>query len=875
MKNMTWMIVFILLTITIIVPVSAQDNPTILQLSVPFFTEDILQPVVDEFTAENPGIQVQLVPYQGFGIPVEDSDDPEEYLDNLAGYFSSADVLLVDSSFSSDATRAGYVLDLSPLTQSDASYNEAEFQPAVLHSFEWDGGQWALPISTSFVVVSYIPAAFDAAGLAYPDGSWTLDDLEFAARTLTQYDAEGNVTLPGMLVQGNDNLSTLFVSLLGQGVYSDVTFPASPDFSNPALATYLDTWLMMTNDGLFELPEDADNDDVPMIIGTPFGFGGGPFGGQDDDAPERATALLPGGRAGLDVTGYAVSRGTLYPDAAYRLIMFLIHNPNAVAASVGTVSAVQGLEEAEAPQGGPGFFGGNNVPEELAPLVDDALLQGIPVAERRFSEGIVTALSLMQDDGLDAGSALAQVQTEYTTLLTTADARVTATPITVAAPAVVPQLAAGEVAINFAILGGGGGGGGGAQFAALEQWQAVVDEFAASDAQVGFIHVDTENQNQLNEVTQNYDCFYANTNLVPNADLSQLLNLDPLMSTDATLAPNDFISNVFQQVKANNQTWAFPLQISPLVLRFNYDIYNQAGINPPQGSWTVDEFEDALRQIKFVVAEDQTSVELNIAAQSALIALIASYGGLPFDTRTDPATVSFSDPATMGAIQQVLNLAQQGYLSYTSGQGGGFVAQADSSIPIYSGVVNAFSFGGFGGGNNVPQPNTDGIMTFPRGTQFNAVPVNVGTAYISATTQQAEGCYRFIRYVSESADLFDSMPARHSAITSQALLSARGEQTVAFFQSLADLMEEPTTILVPTNINAGNFGMTNWLFGVFDRYIAGEVVDLEADLREAEQITRDYLMCVAAIPPIDPAQGDIQSFFEQVNACQTAADPTA
>jgi ABC-type glycerol-3-phosphate transport system substrate-binding protein len=873
MKKFSWILV--LLSATIIVPASAQDSGPVLQVTAPFFVEDILQPVLEQYEADNPGIQVQLVTYQGFGMPVEDSDDPEAYLDNLAEYFSSADVLLVDAGLTPEATRANYVLDLSPLTQSDPSYNEANFHPALLRSFQWDGGQWALPISTSFVVISYIPEAFDAAGLAYPSASWTLDDLDNAARTLTQYNADGSIALPGLTVQGfgGGSIAPLIVSLLGQGVYSDAAFPGSPDFSNPQLETYLDTWLQMVNDGLLDIPEDVDNDDIPMILGTPFGGGGGPFGGGQD-APERATALLPGGRAGLNVNGYAVSRGTRYPEAAYALITYLINNPDAVTASLGTVPAVQGVDTSAAsgPGGGPGFFANALVPEALEPLIPDALAQGIPLAESRFSDGIDAALSLMEDEGLDARSALDQAWSDISARLTAADARATAPPITVAEPEAAPVLAAGEISLNFALLGGGGPGGG---FAVQEQWQTAADAFAASDPEVGFITLDTANPNQLDEVTQNFDCFYANTNLVPDADLAQLLNLDPFISTDSSLDPNDFISDVFTQVQANNETWALPLQISPLVLRFDYDIYSVAGVTPPQGSWTVAEFEDAVRQIKFVLEADQTPVELNVAAQSSLVALIAAYGGLPFDTRTDPPTVNFTDPATMAAIQQVLDLAADGYLSFTIGQGGGggFNPQANDGIPIYSNTLNAFGFGGFGGGNNAPPPNTDGIVTFPHGAQFNAVPVNLGTAYISATTQHAEACYRFIASLSQATDLFQSMPARRSVINSPDLLTARGAETVALFNSLADLMEEPTTILVPTNINAGNFGMTNWLFAVFDRYIAGEVVDLEAELRTAEQTTRDYLACVGAIPPFDPAQGNPQTFFDQVQACQTAVDP--
>jgi ABC-type glycerol-3-phosphate transport system substrate-binding protein len=868
MNKLIWIIVVLSAVMTL--PAQAQDGEIILQITAPFFTEDLLQPVLDQYRADNPGVQVQLVTYQGFGMPVQDSDDPEEYLDNLAAYFSSADVLLVDSSLTPDATRANYVLDLSPLTQSDPTYNEADFHASLLRSFQWDAAQWALPISTSFVVISYIPEAFDAAGLAYPSAAWTLDDLDYAVRTLTKYNTDGTVAMPGMTLQGfgGGSIAPLFLSLLGQGVYSEDAFPNNPDFSSAQLETYLDTWLQLVNDGLLQTPEGVNNNTVPMILGTPIGFGGGgPFGNQD--APERATALLPGGRAGLNVNGYAISRGTLYPDAAYDLITYLVNQPDAVTASLGTMAAVVGLDMSSAggPGAGPGFLANALFPDELEPLIPDALAQGLTLSESRFSDGINTALNLMQDEGLDARTALDEVWSDISARLTAADARAAGAIITVNEPKQPVQLVAGEISLNFALLGGGGPGGG---FAVQEQWQTVADAFAASDPEVGLVTLDTANVNQLAEVTQNFDCFYSNTNLVPDADLSQLLNLDPLISSDSSLDLDDFVGSAFDQVKANDQTWALPLQFSLLVLRYDYDMFDAARVAPPQGSWTINEFEDAMRQIKLMLAEDQTPVEFNAAAQSSLLALIAAYGGLPFDTRTDPPTVNFTDPATIDAIQQVLDLANEGYISFTIGQGGGgFAAQADNAIPIYSNTLAAFGFGG----NNAPPQNTDGMVTFPLGAQFNAVAVNLGTGYISAATQHPEACYRFITFLSQTTDLFQSMPARRSVINSSDLLTTRGAETVAFFNSLADLMEEPTTILVPTNINAGNFGMTTWFFDVFQRYIAGEVVDLATELQDAEQITRSYLECLAAIPPFDPSQGDFQSFFDQVNACQAAADP--
>jgi ABC-type glycerol-3-phosphate transport system substrate-binding protein len=342
MKFTYWLIAVIsLLGVSV---VSAQSEDIILQLTIPFFAEDLIQESVNEFEAQNPGIQVQLLPYQGFGIPVQNNDDPEEYQNNLAAYFQSADVLFVNNGLSSKMTRAGYLLDLTPLTSSDPNYSDENFYSALVNSFRWDMGQWALPISTSFVVMVYDPAAFDAVGLAYPTDTWTIADLEFAARTLTQVDADGSTTMPGLFVQGNNNRNMLFTSLSGQSLDSEATFPGEPDFSNPQLEDILDTWMTMEADGLMTLPEDVDNEDVPLRIANPQQGGGGFFNNNDEEEPELATALLPGGTAGLSVNGYAISSGSRYPEAAYTLLTFLLSDSNAISVSGGTVPALRNVE---------------------------------------------------------------------------------------------------------------------------------------------------------------------------------------------------------------------------------------------------------------------------------------------------------------------------------------------------------------------------------------------------------------------------------------------------------------------------------------------------------------------------------------------------
>ena len=96
--------------------------------------------------------------------------------------------------------------------------NVDDFVPALWHSFQWDGGVWALPVSTDVITVTYDPAVFDEAGLSYPNAAWTIDDFANAARKLVQKDSAGNVTKPGLVTFG----STMYLlrALLGQGFYA-------------------------------------------------------------------------------------------------------------------------------------------------------------------------------------------------------------------------------------------------------------------------------------------------------------------------------------------------------------------------------------------------------------------------------------------------------------------------------------------------------------------------------------------------------------------------------------------------------------------------------------------------------------------------------
>ena len=196
-----------------IAPAHAQDD-IILVLSAPEFNEEVYRQVADEFEAQNPGVRVYLDTYAGLGTAISTGGDAENYLDDFEDLVRSADVVTIGNSLLPEATRAGYLLDLAPLVNSDPTLNIPDFFPAMWNSFQWDGGVWGIPVSGQPITLYYDPVAFDEAGVPYPNENWTITDFDSAVRALAQYDDTGSVAVPGFLNLGGE-LSMLFASMLG------------------------------------------------------------------------------------------------------------------------------------------------------------------------------------------------------------------------------------------------------------------------------------------------------------------------------------------------------------------------------------------------------------------------------------------------------------------------------------------------------------------------------------------------------------------------------------------------------------------------------------------------------------------------------------
>lgn len=877
MFKMQFYLLVSLLVMVMAIPAAsmAQQETTIITIAVPELLENAYELAIADFEAANPTIQVEIVTSGGFQSAINANQALEDYLNEVADYVSSADVLRVDSdNLTPEATLAGYFLDLSPLASSDSALNTADFYTALWNSFQWENGIWALPAAGSVSTLFYNPSLFDEAGVPYPDASWTLADFADALRKLTQYDADGVTSRPGM-VNINGDLGGLFLSLLGENIYDETAFPTRPDFSNPNLETLLTTWAELTSEGVFRLSEEFDFSNVPMIYGTQ--IGGGP-GGQS----RTIATLPPGGRAAVNADGFAVSAGTAHPEAAYALARFLTAHPQTINSFFGSQPARRSMVgvEAEAAGDGPTFQFGGAISAEMQAIIDMAFESGLSSAERRFAGELSDAVDTMIADGTDARNVLNDLQATLITETDSAIAQRESVNITVATPNLAPALADDEIAINF------GASSFASPFPNEEAWQTAAQAFAESDPEVGYVNLETIFIEPLDPMATQFDCFYMPNNSVPTADLSLLLNLSPLVDSDPTVDRNDFVGNTLGDVMRENQTYALPISIQPTLLRYNTEYFNQAGSALPTTGWTTSQFEDALHALTFITG-DTPPFQLDGIGNSTLLMLIAAYGGLPIDYRTNPPTINYTDSATVDAIRQVLDLARDGLMEYTAlGRTGGFIitANAEAKTPaIYTQTLNGFSFGGGGGlafigGGSAPEEaeNTDGMTTFPTGTQYNVASYDVSAAYISATTQYPEACYRFISYLSRQISLIDTMPARRSMIDHPDLVAAQGEQAPTFYHQLDTLLQQPNTIVFPQFAAMGNSDqvfLNFWLNRAFDRYVLEDAI-LEEELALAEQYTHDYQACTANIAAIDQTQQEGPAFFQQFEECARSADPT-
>ncbi|MEL6309080.1 MAG: extracellular solute-binding protein, partial [Chloroflexota bacterium] len=514
--------------------------------------------------------------------------------------------------------------------------------------------------------------------------------------------------------------------------------------------------------------------------------------------------------------------------------------------------------------------------EETQALIDTAIANAISESDLSYFNYIDSIIfEASEDDTIDIATALEEKQQEVIELLTAIDDATATTTIAVATAIPTPILQSGEIALTFGAEQSFG------PLADTELWNAAIDEFVAQDSQVGQIIFRSEFLS-LNERIETQDCFYLGSNIVPGADLTQLLSVDPFLSTDPNINPANFIPNTLDQLSREGATWGIPLSLIPNAIWYDRALFEEAGLPEPSPDWTMSEFIDTLNALTTVT--DGAPFRSQSFGGQYIYQLVAAYGGQPIDYSTTPYTFQLEDPVTIEAIRQVLDLAKDELIDYSALATTSFGGGGGASPAVFDSFLSNNDFrlqnreGGF---------NDQRVTMFPRGVDTIPVAYQLGSGYISANSPAPDACYRWLSFLSTRTELLTGMPAQSDLFSVATENITEGEDVAAFYQAFNEALSSPNVVVLPIGVggsedpavSATNFITQNWINGAFDAYVL-EDADLQTALSQAQAFRDDYAVCAESIAepsmPLEEMSNDeAQTYFQQFFQCAVDVDPSA
>jgi multiple sugar transport system substrate-binding protein len=335
---------------------------------------------LSRFEALHPGITVKLeyTSFGGYGSKLQ----------TLIAGREAPDVFALSGAWFHDLRARGVLADLAPRIEADPSVDLADFYAAPVNLFRHGEAVYGLPRDFNVVALFYNRAIFDQAQVAYPDSTWTWDDLRRAASALTRdLDGDGRTDVWGIQVSNDVEVGW------GNYVYQAGGQILSADRTRLALVEPPAVRAFEFLSGLLQNGVSPSPLDLESLSGTPFRNGrlamitSGSWTLAALDATDGfvyGVAPLPrdAERAAVaNGVSHAISATSDHADAAWELVRFLssAEGQRILARSGTSIPARRSVAES-----------------------DDFLAAGRPEVDRRvFLDAMDTARTLPFTPGLE------------------------------------------------------------------------------------------------------------------------------------------------------------------------------------------------------------------------------------------------------------------------------------------------------------------------------------------------------------------------------------------------------------------------------------------------------------------------------------------
>jgi ABC-type glycerol-3-phosphate transport system substrate-binding protein len=505
-----------------------------------------------------------------------------------------------------------------------------------------------------------------------------------------------------------------------------------------------------------------------------------------------------------------ISRGSSQTDAAWRWLTYLTYNPPEL--PVGSIPANR-------------LISGSLADSTLLndPVNSLAINRAWFSSQQRQLDALLPALHQHIVAGMPLADALAQVDLAGDG---TPTAGVEATAPVIAAP----PPATGPTVIRFY----------GDQFRlaeALDTFRQAYPDIvvnASFDARLGSGGTLT-----LEDVTEQFDCIsWPGVGLPPTNLRDAVLDLSGLVSPEVLA---DYAPGALTIVQADGQLLGLPLEINPVVLRYNPNRFAETGVPVPTADWALNDLLNTAAQLGQTADSPRYGFVSNtfglfFGPEIVEMALLEQ-GFSPWDLAA--GTVNLTDPAVAAVVGQYVTWIQQNAL-YTSRPADDYEERA---ALVQNGMValwatrsddRPFSIG-------VPEPYD--MLPLPRLNSQVLVPPWQTVLFISSRVADPTACLTWLEFLTTRADVMTAVPARQSVANGRAWQNEVGPENAALLRESLARHLAASRPEGESDVFGEKYPLLIWLQKAAEAAAAGG--DLNALLAEAQAHGQQYLACLA------------------------------
>lgn len=828
------------------------------------------------FHEQNPDINVVVVPMEDL-TNVTDPNAPQDPVTQLRRLVSGADTMPMYY-IAPEVLSANLLLDMKPLMDGDSNFDRDDFYAGVLERGTYPKGTFVLPRYVYAQILYYNKDLFKKAELPEPKSDWSWNDLFGVAEQIA---SSGNENYGFFDYSGGFN--ALLNEIDTRNLKILETPAADVDLTAPEFVEVLTKINgMLDNRTLFSGnykqgapdPQQVVRDGRVGIFPAELFLNGGPRPmdgpiAEAGPAPQeplpfevgkvaypRTTSSFGNNSA---VEGYSISAGTQHPNEAWKWIEFLSHQrlDNDMAQggssfSPGRIPARQSLAKEI------GYW--DTLDAETKTAYEAALAQQVTQLTTTPDYTVFSALSQavydMTGNGTKPEQALKTAQ-DYLKEQIAQLAQLTPTPkpetggpVVVATPA--PQVAPeGATAVTFDATG----------------FQASVFRRLArqfNEQKNGFFVEIKSTQTMTQPLTlaqsaETSDCLASYSSPQSSEDFAALLDLRPLFEADATFKREDYPPAVLAQFSSNGGVYGLPYSFNVRNLTYNKTIFDAVGQSAPSGDWKPDDFLAAAKALTSGSGNDKIYGYVPYGGGPAgdLAFFVNQFGGQMATGTGKDVKPNFSDPKVVQAIQWYIDLAKVHEVTpkFTIP----YRPDDQYNDQSYDLVINGragmwldYGYGSFEGG--VKGSDGQDLKWEPA-----YAPLPVGGAglqtgdlwargfYISATTQQQQGCWEWLKFLSnDTSNLNGELPARISVATSAEFKQSANPGQLKIYELYKDVLQKPSTVNTSMNslYSVTPYGLDMfWFYKAIDETIQKDA-DLAEGLKTADELTKAHIACV-------------------------------